>query len=121
MTARHGNLARAIHHNQPRCFSKMQKRTAILFASLFLVSAIAIPSASIQNATAIQTQQVDQLFSLFQNPSDMTGALGSALSGAAGGGMLGDIFSLMFSQILNFSQNQVAGLTNVFVFHGNAS
>jgi Tfp pilus assembly protein FimT len=99
----------------------MQKRTAILFASLFLVMAVAIPSASMQNATAIQTQQVTDLFSLFNNPSDMTGALGTALAGAAGGGMFSDILSLMFNEILNFSQYQAAGLTNVFVFNASTN
>jgi hypothetical protein len=99
----------------------MVKRTALLFVGLFLVMAVAVPSASIQNATAIQTQQVTDLFSLFNNPSDMTGALGSAMAGAAGGGMFGDILSMLFSQVQNFTSAQEAGLTNVFVFHANAT
>ncbi|HME52391.1 MAG TPA: hypothetical protein VKM55_09255 [Candidatus Lokiarchaeia archaeon] len=101
------------------------KRTNTLIFSMFLILAIAVPAGFTSQAKAISpTQaQLTQFGQLFSNPNNVPGAIGSILGNMGGfqDNILGSIFSMIFGQVLNFSDHEILPGQNVYVFNANAT
>jgi len=100
------------------------KRTTLLLLSVIAVSAVVVPGMYMNAAKAdVTPQQFQDFGKLFSDPSGVGGVLGSMIGGMQGfsGNVLGSIFTMIFSQILNFEEQEMLPGQNVDVFSANAN
>ncbi|MEX2681671.1 MAG: hypothetical protein Q6373_008725 [Candidatus Sigynarchaeota archaeon] len=100
------------------------KRTTLLLLSVIAVSAVVVPGLYMNAAKAdVTPQQFTDFGSLFTDPTSAGSTIGSMLGGIEGfkGNVLGNIFTLMFKQVLNFEEQEMLPGKNVYVFSANAS
>lgn len=101
------------------------KRTNTLIISMFLILAFAVPTGFISQAKADDSSQVqlEQFGQTIANSTNIPGEIGSIIGGIGGfqDNILGEIFTMIFSQVLNFSDHEILPGKNVYVFNANAS